>query len=153
MHTVFTFSFNFPSIKKQMFVQCVTAKYLGHWMGTGLQVRKFPDYWKFAWNFFISENFDQSDFHLCRDFETLHGAIDFIQKRMLKWSAKSMLNSCWSYTTRFLLTSYIGIMWRSTAVGTVGLSTIEGSTGPMRVLCSYCAWGSSCRSNITLKVL
>ena len=39
-----------------------------------------------------------------------------------------------SYTFKFLLTSYVGLIWRSTAVATKSRSTIEGT---MRLLCSY----------------
>ena len=39
------------------------------------------------------------------------------------------------YTSRFLLTSYVGLISRSTAVATASLSTVEGT---MRVIWRYC---------------
>ena len=46
------------------------------------------------------------------------------------------LSSCSTgYTSKFLLTGYVGLILHSTAVATTSQSTVEGT---MRVLCSYC---------------
>ena len=45
-----------------------------------------------------------------------------------------------TYTARFLLISYIGLVWHSTAEATASWSTIEGTLGvPLRVLWEYAA--------------
>ena len=55
---------------------------------------------------------------------------------------------CKYYTSRILLTGYVGLISRSTAVASASRSTIEGT---MRVLCSYCVRSSLsafCHSSI-----
>ena len=52
------------------------------------------------------------------------------------------------YTSRFLLTRYVGLILSSTAVATTSHSTVEGT---MKVLCIYCMHSSlsaSCHSSI-----
>ena len=50
-----------------------------------------------------------------------------------------------TYTSRFLLTGYVGLIWRSTAVATARQSTVEST---MRVLCSYWMRSSFCHSSV-----
>ena len=61
----------------------------------------------------------------------------FICLFLFKYSTQDWTNKCdisSSYTSRFLLTCYVGLIQRNTAVATASESTVEGT---MRVLCSY----------------
>ena len=53
----------------------------------------------------------------------------------LKWN----LLMAQTYTTRFLLTGYVGFTWRGTAEATASWSTVEGT---LRVRSSYCVHGT-----------
>ena len=49
-----------------------------------------------------------------------------------QWSKSGIL--CTRYTSKFFLTGYVGLIWRSTTVATASQSTVEGT---MRVLWGY----------------